>query len=247
MNDTTPEQVQDILTPFYLLTQTEVDEAITLLESYHAVYREDRRQSNLKGKCSAPSEIQLEWIGDLMGRSLPPHDLLAKLHQLADQLRPYRTHARGGSPPTASIDLPEVQAQVDDHAMQAVDEAETLQAEFLQDYWEECLHSLDLALKQVIQDRVYHFRKPEQGDRFMRALKLFYCDRQPMAKIAPQVGLSRQDNVTNLLQLKNLRADVRRHMLSHLLSYVLKEAPNYTDSRLQCCCEWFQAVFNWHW
>lgn len=234
LNDTTLEQLQDILTECYLFTQSEVDEAIMLLRSYHAVYRENRRHSNLKGRCIVPNEDQLEQMNDWMKQSWSPNDLLEKLHQLANQLRPYRTHVRGGALLTESMDLPEVQAQADSQTMNATDDLETLQVEFLQAYRQECLHSLDIALKQVIHDRVHRYKKPEKGDRFLRALKLFYCERQPMAKIAPQVGLSRQDNVTNLLQLKNLRADVRRHMLSHLLGYVLKEAPNYTDpQRLQ--------------
>jgi len=234
LNDTNLEQLEEILLKCHLLTPCEVEQASLLLTTYHAVYREDRRNSNIKGKCADPDEAQLARMNKLLhqttGKLFAAEDMLAKLHDLASQLRQYQTHARGGILTSESIHRPEIQVQAENHMINQTDEADQLQMEFLQAFQQEGLRSLDMAFKQVIDDRLKKCSSPSQGDRMLLALKLFYGQRQSMEEIAPQVGLKGQASVTNLLRLNHLRADVRRHMLKHLLGYVQKEAPSYTDA-----------------
>ncbi|MDX2229906.1 MAG: hypothetical protein NW220_09725 [Leptolyngbyaceae cyanobacterium bins.349] len=233
LNNTQLEQLQDILSKRYLLTPLEVEQASILLKTYHNVYREARGKGKAKGKCLDPNEAQLRRMGDLLHQPLQhrlePIEILEKLHNLANQLRHYQVHARGGTLTTEPIHQPEIQVKAETQAAGETDEAEQLQMQFLQAFQQEGIQSLDLALDQVIRHRIQKSRNVQQGDRFLLALKLLYCERQPMKQIAPQVGLSKQASVTNLLRLNDLRADVRRHMLKHLLSYVQKEAQNYTD------------------
>ena len=61
LNDTNPKQVKRILAEFHHLTSTEIEQAGFLLESYHAIYRQDRLKQRLKlrGKCPTPSPIDL--------------------------------------------------------------------------------------------------------------------------------------------------------------------------------------------
>jgi len=249
LNDANLEQLVEVLLKRHLLTPIEVEQASTLLTTYHAVYREDRRNSNIKGKCPDPNQVQLERMSTLIqqatGQQLSPDDILSKLRDLANQLRHDQTHARGGILLTESIHRSEIQAQVENRLTTEMDEADQLQMEFLQAFRREGIRSLDAALEQVISDRLQRCSSPQQGDRVLLALKLFYCQHQSMTEIAPQVGLSGQASVTNLLRLNHLRADVRRHMLKHLLRYVLKEAQNYTDlQRLQQLDEQLEAILD---
>lgn len=55
-----------------------------------------------------------------------------------------------------------------------------------------------------------------------------------MTEIAPLVNLAAQYNVTRLLQLKNLRADVRQRLLILLPNRIFDQARAYTNpERLQ--------------
>jgi hypothetical protein len=64
LNDTKPKKLRRVLTQFHHLTEPEVEQAIILLESYHAVYRRDRILQKQKGACPDPTTVQLQEIGD---------------------------------------------------------------------------------------------------------------------------------------------------------------------------------------
>ena len=90
------------LATFHNLTLTEIEQASFLLESYHAIYRQDRLKQRLKfkGKCPSPSSEQLERIAQLLQQKtkvvLSVENTLSQLQELAELLRQYRIYVRSG-------------------------------------------------------------------------------------------------------------------------------------------------------
>ncbi len=103
LNDTSSKQLQRIFSQFHHLTSQEIQQAMQLLGSYHAVYRAQRlqaRQAGIKG-CQPPTTEQLRQMQDRLStqtnRMICPETLLAQLEEMASRLRQYRIHVRRGS------------------------------------------------------------------------------------------------------------------------------------------------------
>ena len=102
LNDTSSKQLQRILSQFHHLTSWEIQQAMQLLESYHAVYRAQRlraRQAGVKG-CQPPTTEQLRQMQERLSTQtnrMCPETLLTQLEEMASRLRQYRLHVRGGS------------------------------------------------------------------------------------------------------------------------------------------------------
>ena len=108
LNDTKSKQLKRILTEFYRLSKSEINQACSLLESYHAVYRrnrlEQRRnqrslgQTRMTRRCPPPTAIQLHEIAQRMhakaGLTLRAEQVKIQLQDLAKRLRQYRHHVR---------------------------------------------------------------------------------------------------------------------------------------------------------
>jgi hypothetical protein len=246
LNDTKPEQLQRILSEFYTLTPEEIKHTYYLLEGYHKVYREDRWQQRqagkLKGKqeCLPPTLEQLtrmaHYLQTQLSLSLSNERILGMLKTIASQLRRYRIYSRGGCLPTESLDQPNTHQEVIKIEAPAQDIDLTEQNEFLTFYREQFLSCLDQVLDQVISDRLTYLQRknPVAAQQFLTALQLFHCQGQSMGKIASQVGLEAQYQVTRLMQLKELRATVRQKMLQALSDRIVDKAKSYaTPQRLQ--------------
>lgn len=231
------EQLRRMLKKYYRLRDAEIDQAYDLLESYRAVYLVDRVKQGNKGRCLPPTPDQLERIGQLIQKktqqTVSPNTVLTRLKHLADRLREYSITARGGALQTQSIDALGGSLQFDEQQAVAYEQEERNQQpeheqmEFLEAYQQEFMNGLDRALEQVVCDRLGKFRNQEQRDRYLTALTLFHCDQLSMSAIAAQIGVRAQDNVTHLLKLKALRADVRRVLIKRLKPFVLEQAMNY--------------------
>ena len=118
LNDTKSKQLERILTEFYRLSKSEINQACSLLESYHAVYRrnrlEQRRNQRSLGErkinqgCPPPTAIQLHEIAQrIHGRTgirLQAEQVKTQLHDLAKRLRQYRHHVRQNLRVTVSSD-----------------------------------------------------------------------------------------------------------------------------------------------
>ncbi|MGP1374902.1 MAG: hypothetical protein ACTS3T_18880 [Almyronema sp.] len=223
LNDTHPKQLQRIFSEFHRLTPPEIFQAAALLQAYHQVYRHDRLQQRQQGTVSAcipPTTAQLERIADRLPVQLQaqPNDLFAQLQAIATYLRQYRIYVRTGATPTESLDQPEFGAVVEGlHAQQAAEAEDELQA-FLQFYRQQLMQCLDQAIAEVIEQWVAQLqrRKNKSPQQFLHALKLFHCQDLAMGDIAHQVGLSQQYQVSRLLKLKQLRADIRHRLLQLL-------------------------------
>ena len=240
LNDTTPQQVERILSQFHCLTTGEVEEARLLLKSYHAVYRQDRihhRQAGAVGQCPDPSAAQLDRMRQCLRVDAPERlwgpatNILAKLQALAQQLRQYRIAARQKKPAQLSIDQTERRGLSLPLTGPGPDDVTELHNEFLGRYREQFQISLDQAIAWGLGQRLerLHRRQPQKVQPFLKALHLFHCRGQSMTDIAPQVGLKAQYQVSRLLQLKALRADVQRQMLVELRDRVLDQAQAFAE------------------
>ncbi len=232
LNDTKPQKLRRVLIEFYQWAVTPSEQAASILESYRLVYLSDRVAQGAKGKCTNPTSEQLQRIaGDLqtkLHQTLSPETIFNQLQQIAKKLRQYRLERYRSS--AQSIDIPEV-ARVAEQ--QLIGESETDVAEqFLQAYRPQFLTCLDAALEKVVSDRLNTCKNTTKVTQFHTALQLFHCQRLSMTAIAEHLNLPRQDSVTRLLKVKELRADVRLHMLPCLKTYVLEVAQEYTPTRL---------------
>ncbi|MEM8831826.1 MAG: hypothetical protein AAGE96_21070 [Cyanobacteria bacterium P01_G01_bin.19] len=230
LNDTNEKQVKRILTEFHNLTPSEIEQASLLLLSYHAVYRRDRLKNRQgKGKCQTPTAEQLTRIASLTkkkGLLLSPEQTLSQLEQLASLLREYRIHVRGGRMKQESLD----NAERNTEGMQAAVVSETAdsdedQDDFLKSYQQQFQTSLDRAIANVINIRLSKFKgkKAAKAPQFISALELFHCRGESMGAIAPKIGLEAQYQVTRLLKLKELRADIRHDMLQLMRDWTMNQ------------------------
>lgn len=229
LNDTTAKKLKQIFAEVYPRTPLEVEQAIALLDSYHAVYRQERLKQRLTGaaggSCLPPTPAQLQAISQhlqqVINLTLPPETILTRLRTLADRLREYRIAARRGTPEACSPDIPEMV-----NTPNLTDEHDPDQ--FLQVYRQQFADCLNRALEQVVSDRL-QATKPPKNQYFITALQLFHCQKISMTEIATRIGLKAQFEVSRLLKLKEFRADVRHWMLSYLRDSVATLAKDFID------------------
>ncbi|MBE9044834.1 hypothetical protein IQ255_10510 [Pleurocapsales cyanobacterium LEGE 10410] len=231
LNDTNTKQVARILSEFHNLTPTEIEQAQILLAGYHAVYRRDRlkNRQGKGGKCQTPTAEQLTRISALIEQQdlvLSPSQTLSRLELLAEQLREYRIQVRGGRMKQESLD----NAAKNTEGMQAAvvsneaDDSEE-RSSFLQSYQQQFQQSLDSSIEEVITTRLRKFKgkKAAKAPQFTTALELFHCQGESMSAIAPKIDLQAQYQVTRLLKLKELRADIRHSMLRSMRNWTLTQ------------------------
>ncbi|WP_008310763.1 hypothetical protein [Leptolyngbya sp. PCC 6406] len=231
LNDTRPEQIQRILGQYHLCSQPEVDQATDLLNRYQQVYRRDRivqRQSGKTGRCLPPTPTQLAAINpDLSAKVVLQH-----LQQLATYLRQYRIHVRGGSPQIYQPEDPDWEQQEQAPNDTSTNPEEDDQDQFLQVYRQALDQCLADAIAQVLQANITRLRSrtPPQDRAYIQGLYLRQCLGLPMGKLAPQIGLSSQVQVTRLLNLKRLRSDVRHRLIPPLYETVRHQALPYVSA-----------------
>jgi hypothetical protein len=257
LNDTRPKQLQRIFTQFHGLTPVEVQQATRLLENYHAVYRAQRllaRQTGTQGQCLPPTTEQLQQMAQRLFNQthemLAPEILMTQLQEIGSRLREYRIYVRGGSLPTESLD-----AKVNDTntlserlpALEGDNQDTDEQTEFLSFYRQQLVECLDQAVAQVTDDQVRKLKRkdPDKAEKFLAALQLFHCQELSMSEIAPLVNLQAQFQVSRLLKLKSLRADIRQRLLLQLRDRIFEQAKVYTTpERLQTLNQQLEEVLS---
>jgi hypothetical protein len=231
LNGMTTERLQRLLAQVYVLTPLEIERSRQVLESYHAIYRQDHIQQRRPGsclRCESPTPEQLirmvEYLHTKGIQGYSQEQVIHQLHALADRIRRSRT------PKLQSVDAPESRALADKPQTPEPHDEDT-HNEFLTRYRQEFRNCLEQAIEQVMSDRIaYHCnRKPPSDQSFLSALHLFYCQHQSMGEIAPQVNLQKQYQVSRLLELKPFRADVRQKMLLALRDRCQELAANYIN------------------
>ncbi|MBD2069529.1 hypothetical protein H6F93_18705 [Leptolyngbya sp. FACHB-671] len=241
LNDTSPAQVQRILLEFCGLSELEIKQAVQLLQSYHTVYQRDRlqqRRAGARGACAEPTPNQLMQIAQRMpltgDRAFSPEQIKQNLQTLVQHLREYRVAVRSKKLPTRSIDDANNPISIGEIPIPSSESDSS--AEFLVTYRQTLLGCLDLAIAEVVDSRLTHHQRknPPTDQRFLTALHLFHCRGKAMSDIAAAIGLHKQYEVSRLLKLRELRADVRQNWLLKLRDQVRDLAQTYVDSaRLQ--------------
>ncbi|WP_228052184.1 hypothetical protein [Nodosilinea sp. LEGE 07298] len=218
LNDTSLEQVEKILRTFHLCSEYEVKAAVDLLERYQRVYCRDRirqRQAGSPRRCHPPTPEQLREM----------NATLEQLKQLAEQLRQYRIHVRGGSGGPYQAEVPDWD-QVPD-STPVPDEQE----EFLEAFRQAVKQGLEGAIAQVIAANIHRLsqKKTPQDDVYVKGLNRYYCLGQTIGALATELGLGNFARARRLLDLQRLRADVRHRLLPTLYEQVRQEAFDYSS------------------
>ncbi|MBD2158407.1 hypothetical protein [Leptolyngbya sp. FACHB-16] len=227
LNNTSSDQLRRILQRFNKFPSPKIEQAVHLLESYHAIYRHDRLQKlqekGTRGRCRPPGSDQLMRMLDYLqkrGISSPSSaQLLEQLQAIAQIIRESRR------PQTIPLD--------DGHISSIIQpETEAEEHIFLKEYRKVFEETLTEAIAQVVEAQAARYKRRKQPcDReYLLGLKLFHCKGQSMSEIAPQVNLEHQFQVSRLLKLKDLRDDVRRTMLAKLGQRISILALDYNDS-----------------
>ena len=228
LNDTNIKQVNRILSEFHNLTSVEIKEFSILLSGYHNVYRRDRLKNRASkgGKCATPTAEQLARIAasiEPQGLVLAPEQTLTQLEKLAGLLREYRIYVRGGKMKQESFDNTELNTEGMQASIATEEDAGVDRGDFLKSYQQQFQASLNSSIETVITTRLSKFKgkKAAKAPQFITALELFHCQGESMSAIAPQVGLQAQYQVTRLLKLKELRADIRHQMLQLMKDWTM--------------------------
>ena len=242
LNDTNTKQVKRILAEFHNLTPVEIKEAVILLESYHSIYRRDRlkNRQGKGGKCQTPSKEQLAQITRLIQQKsnleLSTEQTLFNLEQLASNLREYRIYVRGGrlkqeqSLDNSELNTESLQASI--VSQEADEEADS--SSFLKSYQQQFQSSLKQAITEIITFKVSKFKgkKAAKASQYITALKLFHCQGKAMGEIASVIGFKAQYQVTRLLKLKELRADIRHQILQIMGDWILSKTEKFTNPQI---------------
>lgn len=238
LNDTKTHQIHDILGQFYSHSAADVDQAIQLLKQYHAVYKAARllqqQNSGKVTRCSQPSEAQL--LAICPNQTI--EQTLDQLQTLATHLRHYRIFTRGGPPPPGLV-MPETwedgtTLEIPSDKLEA-NSIEPEQTQFLNLYDQAAQANLDVAIAQTIEQRCKRLssKRHPRHRLFLPALQRFYCQGESMTVIAKTLeGFNgAQGNVSKLLDLKALRADIRHYWLKGLQQEISQIAADYVSAQ----------------
>ena len=233
LNHTNTKQVKRILSKFHDLTLAEVEQATILLSAYHNVYRRDRLENRQSrgAKCQTPSIEQLERIAILVKQQanlfLSPEQTLSQLERLANLLREYRIHMGGGTIRQESLDNTEINTErIQANLTSGEDNVDNVDcSDWLKSYRQQFQQSLDKSIEAVITNRLSKFKgkKAAKATQFITALGLLHCQGESMSEIASKVGLKKQYQVTRLLKLKELRVDIRHHLLQLMRDWTMTQ------------------------
>ena len=210
-----------------------LDQTLALLQAYQTVYTHDRLLQGKRGKrCEDPTPNQCQAMSELMvqqGFTTTAESILANLKALAQLIR---TEV---APPSISLDIPDQRDHYENLSL-TTDDPE-LQEFSPADFLEHSKAELSACLPQIAKDIIqqHHQRlKPKKAVLYPRAMTLFYCQGRTMTEIATDIGMNDQTSVTRLLKLKQLRADIRHGVITHIkpkLSQLV--TPHLSPTQLQ--------------
>ncbi|MGB3493183.1 MAG: hypothetical protein WBA57_10670 [Elainellaceae cyanobacterium] len=251
LNALTPTKLRRLLLEQANISDAELERAIAILRSYHEIYRRDRLAIRFntsaqltteddsdvsinRSRCEDPTLDQLKRMVEFLRsesiHEVEPDKVLEQLATWAQMIRQQR------NPPTVSLDDPQGQQAIaqlssDEAESLAEQEAEAQRQQFMQRYRKALLETLDEAIALVLDQRVADLsrRKPIKAAYFLDGLYRFICNGEPMGTIAPHVGLKRQYEVSRLLNLRALRADIRREVEIRLRQRIRDLAEDYVD------------------
>jgi hypothetical protein len=230
LNQTSIGQLQRILS--HNSTPEEIEFYINLLNIYHQVYRQkilEERQSGSRKRYPEPNSEQLDQMAQLLAKtnSFSSEEVLTQLQNLSQILREERVQRK--IQPRYAKKYNSISSQSENTSLQALNDG------------------LSEAVKTVIENRLNYY-KPKKNtpksqekyqakvENFIKALHWFHCHRISMGEIAEKLGFNDQPRVSRLLELKQLRSDIRRNTVWYLCQRVTQLAQNreeITPEKLQ--------------
>ena len=218
LNDIKPNRLRTILEN---LPDPEITQAQHLLTAYRTIYLPDRLKTATRKLCPPPTDEQLTRISiefeKLSQQRLSPGNILNQLESLSNKIRQYRMNRKIGLQSARSLDDPNLQLPLESELPE--EPQYSTQTDFLTQYRTRFTTALTTALATVLSDRIA--ATPKKATQFLTALQAYYCEQLAMSDIATLIGARGQDVVSRLMRLKDLRSDIRRHMLSELKSAVI--------------------------
>jgi flagellar biosynthesis chaperone FliJ/predicted XRE-type DNA-binding protein len=219
LNQTSVGQLQRILSSLNW-TPTEIEHNLNLLNLYHQVYRQqilEERQKGSRKRYPEPSQEQLSQ----MATTLPgtdagdPEQVLTQLQNLAQILREDRIQRK-----TQPHQYSKQNSYPHDSTPTSSQELNSALAD---------------AVKAVIENRLIYYQPKKKTpkaqekarvkiENFIRALHWFHCHGMSMKEIAERLGFNDQPRVTRLLELKELRSDIRRNTVCCLCDQITQLA-----------------------
>ena len=205
LNQMTWGRLQQILTELNF-TPVEIEYRLNLLKAYQNIYRSEllaSRDPSSRRRYPEPKREHLGQMAALLQTTdlMEPEQILRQLQDLAQLLRKDRVNRKLYPRPK-----PPSNPQSSDVAITSEEQIKTCLAD---------------AIQQVIDHRLAHYQSkkttPSAKERaqiktknFLKALYWFYSEGILMGDIAQRLGFNDQPKVTRLLQLKQLRSDIRR-------------------------------------
>lgn len=205
-----PGRLQSILKEQH--TETEVNKALQLLDSFHEVYCTQlwqQRKVGTRSRYPQPTSEQLSQIGSKLVPNKTPEEVLEQLQNLSNLLRKERLR------PTKTDIKTKHKGNDSSNDLTSTPQFDV------------CFTG---AVKQVIEARIIYLqgkktsKSQQKAENFIKALDLFHCQGVQMKQIAPQLDLRDQPTISRLLELDNLRSDIASAILKCLQEYILEYA-----------------------
>lgn len=254
LNSTTSSKIKEIFQEFYLfsatsiqhLSEEEIQNACSILKSYHRIYRGDRRQNRQYGPCQPPSVDQQQRImADLRTNyqlKISPQRLIDELKSMANRLRDYRIYTQVPTLRSQSLDTynfviereskeeiadPNSINETEQNEIFAAQKYRNLKGEELKSFLDkQIIHCLDQGIEQGFQDIVILFKKRQRLAHLLQfiqpALRLLYCEGISQTETAFRLNI-KQAQISKYIQplAPKLFQQVKQRTQAELIKRIL--------------------------
>jgi predicted transcriptional regulator len=219
-------------------TPSQIDRATAILQSYHTIYRGDRRKKRQYGRCQPPTDSQQNRIvTDLKSCfqiEISPPTLMSQLQAIAQQLRNYRIACE--NPMWRSEALDAIDPETGHNKLEALADLNTVEndtfgsietqhwdtlRQFLKEKTIACLDwGIDRGFRDLLEAigkksvHLVEFAKP--------ALRLLYCERISQTEVAKRLNLTQSQVSRQIKPLAHQLFDrVRYRTQENLIQNIL--------------------------
>ena len=227
LNSTSVKELEKIFREFYNVSATaivhfseaEIQRAGEILQSYHRIYRGDRRKNRAFGRCQPPTENQQQrMVVDLQakfGLEIDENQLIQELQGMAQRLREYRIYCE--NPMTVGTSLDAVNPVTGREKSEEIADPQTLENSILeetqkkdnlrarlQDFLQDkTINSLDWGIDRGFVDVIASLsrRCAHLADAIKPAFQLFYCQKKSQSEVAKQLQITQSQVSRNIKPL----------------------------------------------
>ena len=249
LNSTSVKELEKIFREFYNVSATaivhvsdaEIQRAGAILESYHRIYRGDRRKNRAFGRCQPPTENQQQrMVADLQakfGLEIDENLLIQELQGMAQRLREYRIYCE--NPMTVGTSLDAVNPVTGREKSEEIADPQTLENSILeetqkkenlrdrlQDFLQDkTLNSLDWGIERAFVDIIASLsrRCAHLADAIKPAFQLFYCQKKSQSEVANKLKITQSQVSRNIKPLAPKLFDRTRYRTQEKLLQTILE------------------------